>query len=119
MGIKLVKSILIILILLAFPALAHEMVVEAAIDRKIEIVADSVTVTSHQFAPMDKECAAHFQAATDADAPNRAPQEIVECLQKLIRQAPRPLVFPQPMGEVVPIELRVDLDNDVSIGITP
>ncbi len=113
----------LLILLLAFPALAHEMVVEAAIDRKVVIVGDAITVhpTSHQFAPMDKECAAHLRATTGPDqlkhSQQRAPLELIECLQKYLKRG-APFVT---HGEIryTPVELEVDLGGDVSIGINP
>ncbi len=85
------KSILIMLILMALPAFAEE-IVEAAINRKANVqqgrvLLDSdanetgaITMHSHptayKFARMDKDCAAHLQATTGPDAPKqqRAPR---------------------------------------------
>ncbi len=120
MGIKLVKSILITLILLAMPAVGEE-IVEAAIDRKA--VGVLMPITSHRFARMDKACTAILQATTGPNElkhpQQRAPLELVECLQKDLKRA-APFVT---HGEIrmipTPIQLEVDLGGDVSIGITP
>ena len=106
--------------LLAMPAVGEE-IVEAAIDRKAIGVRSHTT--SHQFSRMDKECTAILQATTGPDrlkhSQQRAPLELIECLQKFLKRG-APFVT---HGEIrmihTPIELRVDLDPDISIGITP